>query len=384
MAKLQKSQIVQFDVFKLTTAETIAKYNITFEGETTLIFEDIGARIDIYSNKLGVNPYIDFREKKYAGRDDLLFRLKWRLPYKNEMKLRNIDLENVSMVSLSSCRRDSIFFLSEIEKRKKEFVKKTLQMLYKYSQAMEQDQNESKQLNDENEDNMDNDNIIMFGETKQSETETEMETFDNRNNYDNYPQPKPGYIDFFWFDAYEDPIEEPTQIYLFGKTLSNKTNQWESISIRIKNIERTLYILPRLKNKCHNIEHGERFTLMEVYQELDNKRSILGINKFAVIGEVKKYCFRERKDGVPSKAKYLKVCYSFDNPSFTGHGETYSKIFGARNTALEIFMLEKQIMGPCWLRLPFKKPNRIVTWCKQELMNENIDNIGVLSSNYPS
>eukprot|EP01084_Bolivina_argentea_P193924 332686_1 len=211
-----------------------------------------------------------------------------------------------------------------------------------------------------------------------------METFDNRNNYDNYPESKPGYTDFFWFDAYEDPIRKPGQIYLFGKTLNNKTNKWESISIYIKNIERTLYILPRLKNKNDDIEHGERIEPMQVYQELNNKRSILGIDKFAAMPVDKKYCFRERKNGIPSNAQYLKCCYSFDHPSFTGHGNTYLKIFGARNTALEIFMLEKQIMGPCWLRLPFKKTNRIVTWCKQELMNENIDNITVLSSNYPS
>merc|ERR1712130_255749 len=60
------------------------------------------------------------------------------------------------------------------------------------------------------------------------------------------------------------------------------------------------------------------------------------------------------------------------------------KVYGARSTALELFILDKQIMGPCWLRMPRQRPQRIVSWCKTEVLLDDPNNLTVLSSNYPS
>merc|ERR550532_1657439 len=93
---------------------------------------------------------------------------------------------------------------------------------------------------------------------------------DEPSNTDDYPRGKPGFLDFFWFDAYEDPFRKPGQIYLFGKCLVKDT--WKSVCIHIKNIERTMYILPRLKNKGDDVDVGERVDVMDVYGEINEKR----------------------------------------------------------------------------------------------------------------
>lgn len=53
---------------------------------------------------------------------------------------------------------------------------------------------------------------------------------------------------WFW-DAWEDPIKRPGQLYLFGKieTLNEKSNSksYQSVCVQVENVERRLYLLPR-------------------------------------------------------------------------------------------------------------------------------------------
>ncbi len=170
--------------------------------------------------------------------------------------------------------------------------------------------------------------VHMFMNNDSNDSKQSEVTDDLNEDTDNYPQSPSGYIDFFWFDAYEDPINKPGQIYLFGKTLNKDNNKWESICVYIKNIQRTMYVLPRLKNKDDDIDNGERVDFLNVYHELNAKRDQLGIAKFAAKPVTKKYCFRDRKNGVPSSATYLKCCYSFQcNPFIGGQFETGLQYF---------------------------------------------------------
>ena len=249
----------------------------------------------------------------------------------------------------------------------------------------ENDENERKQMEMESDSKEETpENCSMFTDMNSNKNKTKEDTPENT---DNYPQSKPGFIDFFWFDAYEDPVRKPGQIYLFGKTL-NQRNEWQSICVLIRNIQRTMYILPRLKNKSDNVDNGERIEFINLYNEINAKRQRLGIRKFAAGPIERKYCFRERMNGIPATCQYLKLMYSFNDRPFEGPsfetGQTYQKIFGVRSTALELFILDKQIMGPCWLRLPLNKASKIVSWCKQELELDDPDQITVLSTNYPS
>jgi DNA polymerase family B, exonuclease domain len=49
-------------------------------------------------------------------------------------------------------------------------------------------------------------------------------------------------------------------------------------------------------------------------------------------------------------------------------GSTFSHVFGTNQTALENFLLEKRIKGPCWLNIKNPvKANPPVSWCKVEV-----------------
>lgn len=49
------------------------------------------------------------------------------------------------------------------------------------------------------------------------------------------------------------------------------------------------------------------------------------------------------------------------------NGETFSHVFGTNTSALELFLLDRRIKGPCWLDV--KQPQLAsppVSWCKTE------------------
>jgi DNA polymerase alpha subunit A len=61
------------------------------------------------------------------------------------------------------------------------------------------------------------------------------------------------------------------------------------------------------------------------------------------------------KHGVPSAAQ-------------CAGGKTYERIFGAGSSPLELFLLKRKLMGPCWITI--RKPKLIenaVSWCKVEM-----------------
>ena len=62
-----------------------------------------------------------------------------------------------------------------------------------------------------------------------------------------------------------------------------------------------------------------------------------------------KYAF-EHAD-VPDVANYLQVLYPSKFPGLPTdlQGETFSRVFGANQSSLERFLLERKIKGPCWL-----------------------------------
>lgn len=72
----------------------------------------------------------------------------------------------------------------------------------------------------------------------------------------------------------------------------------------------------------------------------------------------------------------MKVVYSATHgvPSAAqcNGGKTYERIFGAGSSALELFLLKRKLMGPCWItiRKPKLNPN-VVSWCKVEIAVES-------------
>ena len=70
--------------------------------------------------------------------------------------------------------------------------------------------------------------------------------------------------------------------------------------------------------------------------------------------------------------EYLKVVYDAKYPAPSedicmGGGRSFAKILGAGASLVENFIIKRQLMGPCWVRIQNPQPlNGAVSWCKLE------------------
>uniref|UniRef100_A0A3Q4G8D8 DNA polymerase n=1 Tax=Neolamprologus brichardi TaxID=32507 RepID=A0A3Q4G8D8_NEOBR len=162
---------------------------------------------------------------------------------------------------------------------------------------------------------------------------------------------------FYWLDAFEDPYNQPGVVYLFGKVWIESAKSHVSCCVSIKNIERTMYLLPREYKT--NPRTGEVSNtpvgMMDVYQEFNELSE-----KFKIMnGE--------------------ELCAEFPSLPSDLKGATFSHIFGTNTSSLEHFLLSRKIKGPCWLDI--KSPqlmNQPVSWCKVEALSLRSDLITVV------
>ncbi|TMS09148.1 DNA polymerase alpha catalytic subunit [Larimichthys crocea] len=191
---------------------------------------------------------------------------------------------------------------------------------------------------------------------------------------------------FYWLDAFEEPYSQPGVVYLFGKVWIESAKSHVSCCVTVKNIERTMYFLPR-EYKV-NTKTGEvsdtPVGMMDVYQEFNELSEKFKIMKFKSKKVEKNYAF-EIPD-VPSQCEYLEVRYSAEFPSLPSDlkGVTFSHIFGTNTSSLEHFLLSRKIKGPCWLDI--KTPQLIsqpVSWCKVEALALRCDLVTVVKDLSP-
>ena len=73
------------------------------------------------------------------------------------------------------------------------------------------------------------------------------------------------------------------------------------------------------------------------------------IMKFKSMKVTRSYVFGEKD--VPFESEYLEVRYSSEFPALPADlaGETFCHVFGTNSSALELFILDRRIKGPCWL-----------------------------------
>ncbi|TRY69884.1 hypothetical protein DNTS_015347, partial [Danionella cerebrum] len=186
---------------------------------------------------------------------------------------------------------------------------------------------------------------------------------------------------FYWFDAFEDQFNQPGVVYLFGKVWIESAETHVSCCVAVKNIERTVYFLPR--EHSVNLATGEEkdnvVGMMDVYQEFSSLSEKFKIMKFKSKPVTKNYAF-EIPD-IPSQSEYLEVKYSAELPSLSPDlkGSTFSHVFGTNTSSLEHFLLSRKIRGPCWLDV--KTPqlsNQPFSWCKVEAIAQKSDLISVV------
>lgn len=127
--------------------------------------------------------------------------------------------------------------------------------------------------------------------------------------------------------------------------------------------------------------------MADVYEEVDNIMGKQCIKNFKAKSSSRKYAFELA--GVPREGDYLKLLYPYTKPSLPIElqGETFSQVFGTNTALFEQFVLCRNIMGPCWLRIEDGDFNAAqnASWCRFEVQVEKPQQISVFGddSNEP-
>ncbi|CAN1190341.1 DNA polymerase alpha catalytic subunit [Linum perenne] len=197
-----------------------------------------------------------------------------------------------------------------------------------------------------------------------------------------------GSLPFYILDAHEEVFgANRGTLYLFGKVKAG--NAYHSCCVIVKNMQRCVYAIPNnsvfqtdemlqlekdveesrispaeFRKKLQDVAHGLK-------DEVANQLVKLKVSSFSMTPVKRKYAF-ERSD-VPLGENYaLKINYSFkDSPLPTDlRGETFTTLLGTNTSALELFLVKRQIKGPSWLMIPkfsICQTSQKVSWCKFEI-----------------
>lgn len=145
------------------------------------------------------------------------------------------------------------------------------------------------------------------------------------------------FIYFYWIDIYED---DDGRLYLFGKIYNKPLDTFRSCVFIIDGIMRTLYFVPK-EDKSFN----------DVSQEIREIRQST-IPKYRVKEVKRQYYFDQQFP--QGTNNYMKMQYSYSYPPFQQNllkGKTYLNIFGNSTKATENFLIQRKIMGPCWMKI---------------------------------
>ncbi|KAI8876236.1 ribonuclease H-like protein [Backusella circina FSU 941] len=185
-------------------------------------------------------------------------------------------------------------------------------------------------------------------------------------------------LKLWWYDAFEKKAEG--SVYLFGKVFDRNKDRYVSCSVKLQNIKREVFVLPRTFRIDYNSNQTAHQVSMDDVKveisEILKKRNILGW-EFKVT--TKKYAFGIAD--VPSTAEYLVVEYGYNQSELpnTLSGQTFSHVFGSDTSPLEHVLLKCNIMGPCWLAFSesiFAEKAEI--WCKLNAKVKGLDNCKVV------
>ncbi|KOS19195.1 DNA polymerase alpha catalytic subunit [Escovopsis weberi] len=186
-----------------------------------------------------------------------------------------------------------------------------------------------------------------------------------------------GSLKFFWMDY----TEVNGSLCLFGKILNKKTRTYVSCFVKVDNILRKLYFLPRENRLRRGEETDEQVEMMDVYSEVDEIMTKMNVGMYKIKACTRKYAFELSE--IPKEAQYMKLLYPYTKSPINAdaQGETFSHIFGTNTALFEQFVLWKNVMGPCWLKIQDADYQAIKngSHCKLEVLAEHPDMISVMS-----
>ncbi|KAH9884539.1 hypothetical protein F4778DRAFT_553714 [Xylariomycetidae sp. FL2044] len=156
-----------------------------------------------------------------------------------------------------------------------------------------------------------------------------------------------GSLNMFWTDY----TEINGSLCLFGKVLNKKTRSYVSCFVKVDNILRKLYFLPRQYRQKNGRDTSDEVEMMDVYSEVDEIMTKMKVEMHKIKACTRKYAFE--LPGIPREGQYLKLLYPYTKPQINTEttGETFSHVFGTNTALFEQFVLWKNIMGPCWLKI---------------------------------
>ncbi|KAF1796423.1 DNA polymerase family B-domain-containing protein [Mucor lusitanicus] len=149
--------------------------------------------------------------------------------------------------------------------------------------------------------------------------------------------PPYAHVPIWWYDAHDS--NQKGVVYLFGK-VGNPT---------------------RIRVDLNDVQH-------ELETLLEHKK----VSTYKMTTCEKQYAFSGTD--IPRRATYIKLQYDYKDYEFptTQSGKTFSHIFGANTNPLEHFLIQHDIMGPCWLNLEqCTKLGNDLSWCA---LNIGLDN----------
>ncbi|TDZ30354.1 DNA polymerase alpha catalytic subunit [Colletotrichum spinosum] len=186
-----------------------------------------------------------------------------------------------------------------------------------------------------------------------------------------------GSLNMFWTDY----TEVNGSLCLFGKVLNKKTGLYVSCFVKVDNILRKLYFLPRPTRHQAGEDTEEEVEMMDVYNEIDTIMSRMKVCEFKVKACTRKYAFE--LPGIPKEAQYMKCLYPYTKPVIDASttGETFSHVFGTNTALFEQFVLWKNMMGPGWLKITDADFGALknASHCKLEVLVEHPNMVAPLS-----
>ncbi|KAL9263704.1 DNA polymerase alpha catalytic subunit-like protein [Drosera capensis] len=197
-----------------------------------------------------------------------------------------------------------------------------------------------------------------------------------------------GSLPFYILDAHEEIYGVNTGVvYLFGKVKVGNT--FHSCCVIVKNMQRCVYAIPNdsvfRSEEVMKIEEDLAQSKISaddfhvklqgitsgLKQEIANKLLDLNVSTFSMAPVKRNYAF-DRTD-IPVGENYvLKINYPFKDPPIPSDlkGNTFRAVLGTHSSALELFLIKREIKGPSWLsvsKFSSCPSNQKVSWCKFEI-----------------
>lgn len=114
-----------------------------------------------------------------------------------------------------------------------------------------------------------------------------------------------GSLNMFWTDY----TEVNGSLCLFGKVLNKQTGTYVSCFVKIDNILRKLYFLPRQYRQKGGQDTSEEVEMMDVYSEVDEIMTRMKVDMHKIKSCTRKYAFE--LPGIPKEGQYMKLLYPY-------------------------------------------------------------------------